>query len=212
MKIKVNGIEKTVLPVSQLTFRQFNSIIIKNEVSDLKSYLPLFLGIPKDDFLESKMDCASIPMLHSFVFDVDIERCIKEKRETLTYLGEIYYVKDLDIDTFGKSYLFELKKQGDHDPNELSVYLLSLALCKSNDASDVEIIFEDLKNTNWMDITPQGFFLLKNISKRNLISKRLLAVYIWGLKKINLKTAFSLRKYLKSQKKLSQGSCVRDLI
>lgn len=212
MKIKVNGNPKTIVPVSDLTFDQFNSIIFKNKGYTLTKYLPIQLGMTEKELEESNIDCPSIALLHSFIFNVDIEKEIKRKRETVSYKDDIFILRDIGIDTFGKSYLLELKKQTLKDINEISIYALALAICNTHDSGEVDVIFRDLKKMNWKSVLPPAFFLLRNISKKNRINKISLIGYILALKKITFKTAYCLTKYQTSQKKLFASKCAKDLM
>lgn len=209
MKLKINGKEFPIFKISEMSFRQFNEIIVKNEVSDIPAYLSIITGMTVEEVMASQVKCSSFPALHAYIFDVDINEAMKLTPNVIEVGGKDYLTKDLSISTFGKSYVLELKAQGKDNAYVKSVYALAVALCEDSDANKISQIFYDLCEMNWLKVLPTAFFLQKRISKGKLKSKILLKMYIWGLKKINLKTLICQKRYAKLEKKLRLSSFVQ---
>lgn len=212
MKITIDNISKEVIPISGLTFNQFNEIIIENEIVDLIGYLALAFDLDKDQILNAKVNSPHPSVLHAMLFDVNINNIIHTNFETVESFGETFLTKDLSIDTFGKSYYFEMRKQGKWNNYELSMYGLALAISKTNDIKNVEKIYNELCAQTWTKVLPQAFFLLNVTDKTSIIRKRLLRCFTLGLKKINSKILFYQKKYRTLGKRLLLKTYVKDLI
>lgn len=212
--IKIDGKEFQIKKLSELSFWEFNEIIIKKECIDLPQYLAAQCDISVKRLLNSKLTTASMPALFQEVFNVVVDDVIKDKKETVEIQGAVRAMSNVEINTFGKSYLFELKRIKHEEKAinlyELSVYALAIGLSGEGDGSDVEVIFNDLLKQNWMKVLPQAFFLHKT-TKASRIGRVLLSmIYIGGLKAIRLKMAYYLKKLRKSEKKLRSKNYVQD--
>lgn len=209
MKVTINNETREVFRISELTFKDFNRIILKNEVTDLPSYLALFFDLPKEQVMDAKFS-GSAAILYASIFDCDIVGEVKTHRETVDVLGKTYSTKDLQIDTFGKSYFFELKRQGNSNQHELAMYALALAL--SNSKLDADVIYDDLCAQNWRNVLPQAFFLHRVMVKNNVLSRASLISSIWALRKIAFQTLYYRTKYRGLEKRSSQRIYVKDLV
>jgi hypothetical protein len=210
MKVTINNETRQVIPLSQLTFREFNRIIVKHEVTDIIGYLSLFFDLTKEKMMDARVSQISLTALHASLFDVDIVAAIKTKLLTVECLGQFYSTDSLAIDTFGKSYFFELKKQGEATNYELAMYALALALSLKNE--DVDVIYDDLCAQTWTKVLPQAFFLLRRSRKQKLTSRLSLIGFTWGLRKIAFKIRYFQAKYRKLEKRSSQKIYVSDLV
>ena len=88
MKIKLNGTAHEIKPVSKLSFNEFNAIIIKAEISDLKEYIAASIDAPIKELMSAEMSGGSLSALHERIFDIDQDAVLKDKKETLEYDGE----------------------------------------------------------------------------------------------------------------------------
>jgi hypothetical protein len=163
--IKINGKEHLVKALSELTFSEFNTMIAEREMLDLPSYLSMFCGISEEELNASEYSGISLTSLYQQIFNVDIAAVVKDEKETISYGGKIRAMSDVSINTFGKSYLAELKRQllseGKINNYEYNLYILACGLSVSPGGDDVDYLYEELKGLNWMKVIPQSFFLLR---------------------------------------------------
>lgn len=196
--LKINGKTRNITPVSKLSFKAFNRIIIEGKVTDLKDYLSIYLDMDLAELMDAEIKSNSLPALHQSIFDVDFEEAIKTTPKTFTYEDHIYLVDEIRLSTFGKNYFFDLfhtqQKQGKINAYELSLYALAIAVSKNNDIGEVEKIYQDLSQKNWRLVLPAAFFLLKRFIKRRKGSILLLIRFIMELKRIKWLSMSSLRR------------------
>ncbi len=203
--IKINGEKQEVKRLSDLTFFEFNEVIIKKQFIELPQYLASQCNISVKQMLESEVTGISLPSLYATLFNVNIDEVVKDKKETILFRGEHRAMSSVSINSFGKSYNYELRRQVIEDAGgnayELSIHGLSIALSDSPEASDAKEIYKDLCGMNWMKVLPQAFFLV-NRTKLSRIKKLLFSmIYIGELKMIRLKMAYYLKGLRKSEKK-----------
>lgn len=199
IKLKINGTNYEINPVSSLSFKDFNKIIVKGNVTDLKEYIAVTTDIPIDDLMSAKVEGVNFPALHQMIFDVDIEKTIKDPKKTLSFRGQTVLTDSLEMETFGKVYYYDLylQKFGDKKINhyELMLYALAIALTEKLDSS-IEGIYDELAEKNWRQVLPQGFFLNKRLAKKNRRLTRLLASFTHQLRSQNLRTLDCRRKLI----------------
>ena len=174
-KIKINGARYSIPSISELTFYQFNEIIVKGQVTTFAEYISIFIDLPMDELMKSEFSGASLPSLNQLLFNVDIDSVMSEEKKTVKYNDINYAMSDLSPGTFGKNYYFDLfhgsQRNGRINYYELCIYALATGLAKEN-AGMIEIneIGVKLGLMNWMEVLPQGFFLAKKYSKSRKIS------------------------------------------
>lgn len=212
MQIKLNNKIYTIKPVSQLTFTEFNNIIVKGKVSTLPEYLAMHTGLYVKQVMQSEIKAASVPYVHQCIFDIDVEKELKTEKNTVKYNGIVYETGYLSLSTFGESYLFDLhlqeyikKKLNEH---ELYLYTLAIAI----DSENYESIYNGLCEMNWTKVLPQAFFLAKKFRKKKPILIGLLKTSIWALRKTSLKTRFSLMSLRNTERKQYRNYSVKSLM
>jgi len=185
--LKINGKTRNITPISKLTFKQLNDIIVKARVTDLKEYLSIYLDMDLGELMDAEIKSTSLPALHQSIFDVDFEETIKTPPKTFTYNGQIHLVDEIRLATFGKNYFFDLyhsqHAQGKINTYELCIYALAVALGTKNDMAEVNAIYSDLIHKNWRLVLPAAFFLLKRFIRKKKGSMLTLMNFTWGLKK-----------------------------
>ena len=161
-KLTINGKKEYVKKVSELTFKEFNEVMVKREVVDLKEYIAAFTGLKVGELMNARLKSRGLPEVHASLFDTNIEEVLRDKKETVTFRDKVYSVDSLELDTFGKHYLFELKaamvESGDINQYDLCLWALSLALSKEEGYGDAEKILEELQGYDWRKVLPQAFF------------------------------------------------------
>ena len=196
--LKINGKTRNITPISKLTFKQLNDIIVKAKVTDLKEYLSVYLDMDLIELMDAEIKSASLPALHQSIFDVDFEEVIKTAPKTFTYNDSIHIVDEIRLATFGKNYFFDLyhsqHAQGKLNTYELCIYALAVALSTKNDMAEVNAIYSDLIHKNWRLILPTAFFLLKRFTKRKSGSMLMLMNFTWELKKIKWQNKSALMR------------------
>lgn len=199
MKIKINDTKYFIPPISSLNFNEFNDIIIKNEITNLKEYISLLVDIPIDELMSAKISEGSSELLHNTLFDVQIDKAIKDVRSTIVYEDNVFIVNDMSLDTFGKVYLFDLiySKYASKEINiyELSIKTLSLFMANSHDMEEVDRISLYLSRQNWLKILPTAFFLTKKLLKKKKGLRIILIQCMLELKRIRLLSSFRIMKY-----------------
>lgn len=196
MRLIINGEKVSVTPVSQLTGHQFVEIMVKADVTDLKEYIALFADMSIGTLMDSKLETTSLEGLHASVFDINIEKAIKNPPNTVGYDGDIHIVNKMALDTFGKRYMFELYydkfKLKEIDLYSLSVYCMACAICPAYDTEKIHKTFAELMEMKWTEVIPSAFFLTKRSWKGKKNSTLMWIIFIWGLKIQRLKLGFRM--------------------
>lgn len=204
--LKINGKTRNITPISKLSFKQFNKIIVEGEVTDLKEYLSIYLDMDLVDLMNSEIKTDSMPALHQSIFDINYEEAIKNPPKTFTYLDQIHIVDELRLSTFGKNYFFDLYHglhgQKKINTYQLCLYALAVAISKNNDMNEVEKVYQDLSLKNWRLVLPTAFFLLKRFVKKKRGSMILLIGFTMELKKITWLNTSSLRRLKRLEKNM----------
>lgn len=197
MRIKVNGKGYNVKSLSELSFIEFNKVLIKAKVSGLDEYLSIFLSIEKEDLLNSRIKSHTIDALHAFIFDIDVTSKIKNPPNTIRYNDKVYFLNELELDTFGKAYYYDLYYQRYKakviNEYELSMYALSIALSPTLDDA-IDDIYKELIQSTWHKYLPTAFFLLKKYRKPRKHSVMLLLRFMLALRVTKLKMRHSKKR------------------
>ena len=203
MKIKVNGTPYYIKPLSKLTFTEFNNIMVKGKCTDLKSYISLFVNMPIADFMKSEMRGVALPVLAEYIFDVDVNKVVKDKKHTVKLNNKLKTINNSPL-LVGQEFLITIinSKLRDKEINEYehSLWLLAVSMLDHEHVADMgkaEEYYNDLASQEWVKVMPQSFFLLKRIIKPRVTMWRQSIAYMLGLKKINTMIRIS-KKLLKS--------------
>jgi len=190
--------------LSELTFDQFDRIMIQGKVSDLKEYISVFIDMDMDVLMNAKFSGASLPALQVKLFNVNIEDTIKDKKDTVMFKEKIQTVEGLSHNTFGKDYHFDLYnglyKREKISFYTLCVYSLAIALSKTMEGKEIEENFQSLSKQKWTEVLPQGFFLAKRFCGGKVNSIRLWVICTLVSKGINLMTKISRKKLAMSER------------
>jgi hypothetical protein len=204
MTITINKKAYEIKAISELTFEEFNKIVVLGSATDLKEYLALFCDIPLEELLASELKGASIPALHKMIFNVDIESVLKDKKHSLQWNDKTLLMSDISMKTLGNSYMFEIYRQAYEakkiNQYELCIYALAIALTNTQDMSVINKACARLKQSNWMKVLPQGFFLVKNSSLRRINLMKISMLCTWGLRLTTWKWRTSRIKYSKLER------------
>ena len=206
IKIKLNGKRYTIPRLSELTFEQFNKIIVKNKVNSLKEYLAVLTGNTTEEIMASEFSGAQLPSLQEMIFDVNIDAVIKDKKTVVECFGIYHIVSNLGHGIFEKNYQFGLfsglYEQKKINFNELCLYSLAIALCDNElvNLDEINKRYEFLNNKPWKDVLPQGFFLAKKLSKSKIISIRLYLSCTLQSKRIKTNLQVSKKKLIELEK------------
>ena len=205
MKVRIDNREFQIKRLSELSFFEFNEIILKAKAVDLPDYLSVQCNIPVKDLMESELRGISLPSLYAQLFDVNIDDIISDKKKTIEFRDSIRSMSSVSINSFGKSYSFELRSQKVNEDNgsiyELSLHALAIALSDDPEAGDSGEIYKELCSMNWMKVLPQAFFLFK-LTKTSRIKRLLLSMtYIGGLRVIRSTMEFCLKRLRELEKK-----------
>jgi len=196
MKLIINGKSTDLTPVSKLTGHQFVEIMVKANVTDLKEYIALFANMSMKKLMSANVKTFSLKGLHASIFNIDIEKAIKNPPETLKYGKDIHIVDKMALDTFGKKYMFELYydefKLKKMDMYTLSVYCMACAICPEHDTEKIEKIFSELMDKKWTEVIPAAFFLTKRSWKGKRNSTLTWIIFMWGLKVQKLKMQYKI--------------------
>ena len=205
IKIKLNNHPFEIQSISELTFSNFNRIMIKAKVSQLAEYLSLFSSLDVGELMESEFKGASIPTLYASIFDCDIKAILKTKFETFKYEGETVILKDIKISTYGRQYFFSLYyeqyKADKINIYELSLFCLAICLSSDQDGEDISKIYKELSLMNWRDVLPHSFFLLKKFLNRKSGSWKASIRYTMELSVIRWSGVFQMKKLISTEKK-----------
>jgi len=198
MKLNINGKRHSVKSLSELTFKEFNKVLVKAKVGGLDEYLSVFLDIDKNELLGSKIKSYTLDSIHKFIFDIDVTAHIKTIPKAIMWKEKAYMVADLSLDTFGKAYYYDLYfqryKAQQLNEYQLGLYALAVALTDSLDEK-IEITYAQMEEEKWTKFLPTSFFLLKKYRKPKRFSIMLLIRYTWGLRLIRWRINSSKRKW-----------------
>jgi len=200
MKLKINQKEYYIKSLSKLTFKEFNKIIGDGNAIDLPSYLSLFCDIPIDQLNSAQLTGFNIPAAHQLIFNIDIEKVIKDKKETVIFRDQAISMESLRFKTFGQSYAFEMIRQQKPNEFELSVYALAIALSTSLDPEYIKEVYNELSHQIWTKVLPQGFFLHKKFCNSKMALISLYLRFTLKLKIIKWKLQASRMKFQKQEK------------
>lgn len=202
--LRINNKKYDIKYLSELTFEEFDKIMVDGEVSNLPEYLACFTDISIKDLLDGQVRGTSLPALHQRIFNVDIEDVIKDKKDTLKFKDEIYSVDSLRHDTFGKHYHFELYhsvySQKKFSFYRLCIYALAVALTDEMDAKKINEAANRLMRRKWVEVLPQGFFFVKKLSRSKRRSISLWAACTILSKKIKWKIKYSRKLLIQWEK------------
>jgi hypothetical protein len=197
MKIKVNGKGYEVRSLSQLSFDEFNKVLVKAKVSGLDEYLSIFLNMEKVDLMNAKIKSYTVEALHRFIFDIDVTDKVKNPPRVIEYDDRHYTLESLDLDTFGKSYYYDLYKQrekaGQINQYQLYMYALAIALSPTLD-DEIEKIHKTLCSSKWTHYLPAAFFLAKKYRPRSMHSVMQSMRFMLGLRLIKWRIRTSKRR------------------
>lgn len=205
IKLKLNGKKYQIPPISTLSFKELNKVVLKNNATELPEYISLYTGLNVIEVMNAEFTGLDVPSIYHSIFDVYFEKEIKTKYDTVTIKDKVYEVDKLVIDTYGKHYFFGLyydsMKQGKINIYELSVYALAIAVSPSHDMGEIEILAKEISEMNWRDILPQSFFLLKKFSKKKRSFWIQSIRYTWGLKKITWQVKLEIHRLKRMERK-----------
>jgi len=199
-EIKLNGKSHFIPQLSELTFDQFDRVMIKGEVTDLKEYISVFLDMDMNILMNAEFSGVSLPALHQSIFNVNIHKMIKVEKSVVKLFDKHYTISELSHNVFGKNYQFDLYnglyKRKKISFYKLCIYALAISLSDSFDSEDIEKNYENLSRQVWTKVISQGFFLAKKLSgsRGNLI--RLWLICTLTSKAINLKIIASRKRLL----------------
>ena len=214
MNLKINGKKHNVKPISQLSFEEYNRIVIQGKVATLPEYIALITDYPVEDVMQSEIEASSTPYIHQMIFDCDVQKELKEKRETVKVRDETYLTNELTLKSFGKSYYFDLylQKHVEKKINEYELAMYALAIAISDELSDkVEQVYQDLANQNWRKVLPQAFFLAVKSRRLRPISIKLLKASMQELKKTHSKTRYYLNHLKNTERNSSANYSAKSL-
>ena len=200
-RIRINNNPYNIPSVSELTFKQFNLLIIKGKVTDLKEYIALFIDMDMDKLMRSEFTGASMSTLHQMIFNVEVEKVMNDEKKTVQFDNETIAVSSLSHKTYGKDYYFDwyhgLKRRDKINMFELCMYALAIALTPEDGSmEDIAKNYTTLEGRKWTEVLPQGFFLAKKFSGSRKRSMRLSMSCTVQSKLIRWKTNFSKRKLI----------------
>lgn len=202
MNLTINGTKTDIPPISKLTFETFNRVFVVKEVFDLKAYISLFVDLPVEELMSAELKADQLPVLHASLFDVDIERRIKDYPNTIKFREKIYRIKEMSLPTFGQNYIFDLFydkfKKKEINEYQLCLYATACAISKEFSTGDIEEIYKELSLMPWLKILPASFFLGKKFSRKKASSLMRWVDFTWGLKRMRLQTSYRMTrlKYL----------------
>lgn len=201
MKLTINNKTHSITPISQLSVAEFLRIVVKGKVATLPEYIAIITDEQVEEIMKSQLEAASAPFIHQSVFDVAVEKELKQHKDAIMLKDEIHLMRDLTLKSFGKSYFFDLylqqfieKKINEY---ELCVYTLAIALC--DELSDkVEQTYQQLIKMNWRKVLPQAFFFGQKVQESETnFDKAIESLYV-GIKKDQFQDPIlstSLKKY-----------------
>ncbi len=199
--LKVNKRIFSVPSLSELTFKDFNRVMIEGKANDLPSYLSIYTDIGLDLLMNSDIDSLSLTGLHERIYNVDINQEIRRKREAFKYEGRYILVKSLSFRQFFHSYFFDLccgrHKTGGITDMQLCVFCLAIALQPEEgpDMAKVEDTYSKLEKMDWRVVLPIGFFLFRKSVPMKMLFIQWLIVFFLRLRRLQVRIRKS-RKYL----------------
>lgn len=203
IELVLNKKKIQVKRLSDLTVREFNTIMAKDEAVTFPEYLSYFCETDKDNLMAAEYVGKSLTSAHAQIFNVEVWEVIKDKKHTIDFDGSIRSMSDVSIDTFGKNYMIDLKRKtlGEvMNQYEFSVYVLACGLSSDPNGADVGEIYSGLMDMKWTNVLPQAFFLNKNIQRGRLKKIVFYLNYTLPLRRISLRIIFYLRKLRKLER------------
>ncbi len=189
IKLNIKGQDIKVPPLSALSFKDFNRIVLKAKCADLEGYLSLYCDVPLAELRASELGSSdSLRGLHRRIFDLDPEATVSSPKKSLFFKGVWMAIGDLSYRTFCHGYFYDMylimHERGEINKAELSVYSLAIALAPeaSADIGAVEALYGELSALPWKDVLPQAFFLQKKSMPRSLRTFFWCRAFIQGLK------------------------------
>ncbi len=208
IKINIKNKDYLIPPISELSFNDFHNIIIKGSAYDIPSYISIYTDVPLKDLKKAKLVCkGSLKGLHRMIFDLDIHKVIKTKKEVVGFRGEYISINDIGINYFYQSYFYDMYLQKYEEKKidfyELTLYALAVGLLPSGctEIKEVSHIFNDLCLLKWKDVLPQAFFLHKHTKKKSLNLIIQSKAYTLGLRKAQALIYFYRSTLGKQEKK-----------
>ena len=202
--LTINKERVSVKRLSELSFKELNEIILEGEALTFPEYLSFFCKIDKDELLNAEYKGKSLTSVYAQIFNVNIEKVVKDNKETIRFRDKVYLMRDLSVNTFGKNYMIDLKRKQMQAETinryEFSLYVLACGLSQDRTGEDIPQIYKELKESNWMEVLPQGFFLNKSIAPSRIKRAVLSLNYTLRLRWINLTIIFYLRKLRKLER------------
>jgi hypothetical protein len=202
MRLTINKKPYDIKPISELTFDEYNLIVIQSKAVDLPEYLSIMTGITPDELMNAQLKGASIPALYQQLINItDHNSVIKSNKKVIEFDGKIHLIEALQYVTFGQSYMFEVVNQNKKlNDFQKSVYALAISLTDSLDMGKITETYKSLCKMNWMAILPQAFFLRKKHITRRLAYIRLWLNCTFRLKSLRRKILTSRKKYQRLEK------------
>lgn len=206
MKLTINNTSHEITPISKLTFSEFNKLMVKNEVFELKEYISCFIDMPIEELMSAEIKTLSMPALHASIYDIDIEKTVKDCPSTIPFDDDIYIVDHINLSTFGQNYMFDLYyekfKSKKINEYELCMYALSCALSKDYLTTEIQRNYDILSKRDWRKVLPAAFFLAKKLLRKKGNSIMLWVIYTTGLKRMKRLSMYRMSNYKRSVKNL----------
>lgn len=208
IKIKLKGTKYKIPSTSELSFEEFDKVIVGGNITKVPEYLSVYTDMSVTELMNCEISANSVTFIHQIIFDVDIDRELKTELKTIKFKDSVFTLDELKINNFGKHYIFGLYHESYKSKKisfyQLAVYSLAVALSKSEEANQKEIqeIYEDLKVMNWREVLPQGFFLLKNILRKKEGSLKTLIHYTKILRRTKIQRESELKRLKRLEKNL----------
>lgn len=204
VKLKIDNKLYEIPSLSELSFNEFNKLIVKAEAFKLEEYLSVYTGIPLNELMKSKVTGYNLTVVHNSIYNVNVNEVIKTKKEVLdTHRRENRYIltSDLSLEKFGDMWHYDLKRSM-HDMKQINTFELcmyAIAIATVNEGDDYEAYYNELGKLNWMKVLPHGFFLSKKIESGLLNSIKLFLAFTLVLNRIDWKIQGLLNKLKEEQ-------------
>lgn len=207
--INIGGRDVSVPAISELSFNDFNKIILRANCCDLEGYLSLYCDIPLSELRQKGLASVdSLRGLHRRIFDLDPAAVLKKGKTVLFYGGEAVSLTDLDYVQFYQGYFYEMVMQraesGDIGRPEMYLYCLAIALSRPGgpDMDGVEEIYGVLSGMPWKDVLPQGFFLQRKWRLPSTGMRCTSKTFMLGLRAVGLSIRLQSRWLGKRERRL----------
>lgn len=168
IKLNIDGKRVIIPQLSELSVKEFTSIVEKNINLDAISYINAFTGY---DISDKKVE-VNVPLdkIESLLLDVDIDFTKLPVPNLITIDEKDFLIKELDDKTFGKRYTYNMYRsqvqQKKISITQLCVFALALMMSESKSVKEINDYYEKLLNMNWTKVLPAGFFLSKKLTKQ----------------------------------------------